>query len=270
MLKLMKYEWIREKKLLLLGFATLGLLEVLMIFCLYQQGNYLNLFYFIMVFLFPVAFVFILIDGIQMISKDLNRKEGYMLFLTPSSGYQIVVSKLLVNFINLVLSQVIILTIYAVNYELARGIFLSGLPPIYDVLVEILDSIISVIIPYPWVALLGVLYILFIWFEFSTTVYLSIILTKTILSQVKFKGLFSFIFFILLNIGIRIIQTLFMGLFQFQEQVNYELSRFQTMDQIAYSDGLLKLGLSQILLAAVIVIGFGYLSGRLIHKHIDL
>lgn len=270
MLKLMKYEWIREKKLLLLGLATLGLLEILMIFCLYQQGGYLSLFTFIMIFLFPVSFVFILVDGIRMLSKDLNQKEGYMLFLTPSSGYQIVLSKLFVNFINLVLSQVLIMIIYVVNYGLAKEIFLSGLPAVYDILIEMLRGIIMVIIPYPWVLILGVLYILFSWFQFSTTIYLAIVLTKTILSQVRFKGFFSFVFFIVLNIAINIARSLILSLFAFQQQVTDELSRLESMNQDIYVDGILKLGISNLLLSMIIVFGFAYLSGRLIHKHIDL
>ncbi len=270
MFKLMKYEWIREKKLLLLGLATLGLLELLMIFCLYKQGGYLTLFTVIMLFLFPISFIFILVDGIRMLSKDLNQKEGYMLFLTPSSGYQIILSKLVVNFINLILSQLVIIVIYVVNYGLAKDVFLSGLPEIYDLLIDILTSLITVIIPYPWVLILGVLYVLFIWFQFSTTVYLSIVLTKTILSQVRFKGFFSFIFFIILNIATNIARSLILGLFTFQQQVNNELSRIESMNQDIYVDGLLKLGISNLLLSAIIVFGFAYLSGRLIHKHIDL
>ena len=42
-----------------------------------------------------VLYVFYLADIIKMYSDDLNKKTGYMLFMTPNSGYKIISSKLL-------------------------------------------------------------------------------------------------------------------------------------------------------------------------------
>jgi hypothetical protein len=61
-----------------------------------QEALLMGLFLFA---LFQIFFAMLFIDMLAAYSRDLNHKEGYMVFLTPHSGWQIIGAKLLTGFI---------------------------------------------------------------------------------------------------------------------------------------------------------------------------
>ena len=89
MLKLIKFEFIRKYKLLSMTLISAIALNILAI----SRGPGGSTMF---ILLFPLVLsVLYLIDIIKMYSEDLNKKTGYMLFMTPNSGYKIISSKLL-------------------------------------------------------------------------------------------------------------------------------------------------------------------------------
>lgn len=270
MLNLMKYEWIRGKKLLGIGIAVLLILEIIMVITLQLGDNYLILFTILTIFLYPTSYVFILIDGVRMISKDLNETQGYMLFLTPNSGFRIVNAKLMVSLINFLVSQIIVICIYVLNYQLALKLYLDQGSEFLMSLKEMVTQLLDILIPSPWLLLLGILVLVLNWFSFITTVYLAIILRKSLFSNVKFKGLLSFAIFVGLNIAISWVSNAVMVAFSFTSKLGDQIANIESLNQDAYMTVIFQyVGVAYVLSAVFIVI-FTYLSGLLVHKRIDL
>ncbi|MBN2221686.1 MAG: hypothetical protein JW708_05705 [Vallitaleaceae bacterium] len=270
MLNLMKYEWIRGKKLLGIGIAVLLILEIIMVITLRLGDNYLILFGILSFFLYPASYVFILIDGARMISKDLNETQGYMLFLTPNSGYRIVNSKLLVNLINFLVCQFIVIAIYVLNYHLALKLYLDNGPEFIMMLKEMVNELLAILLPSPWLLLLGILALVLNWFSFITTVYLAIILRKSLFSNVRFKGFLSFAIFVGLNIAVSWVSNAVIVAFSFTAKLGDQLSNMNNLNQDAYLSIIFQYVGVAYVISIVFIVLFTYLSGLLVHKRIDL
>ena len=89
MLNLIKYEFIRKYRLVSMILITMLALNLFLL----TRGVGGSMLFLV---LSPIVlYVFYLADIIKMYSDDLNKKTGYMLFMTPNSGYKIISSKLL-------------------------------------------------------------------------------------------------------------------------------------------------------------------------------
>lgn len=193
MLNIIKYEFLRKYKLLLMIIVSAIIINIIAIVNAEAEGSAMFL------GLFPFAMILLYIaDVIKMYSEDLNKKSGYMLFMTPNSGYKIIVSKvitavlegfsiLLLYFIFIVINgyYIIVVTKADINYNEvlnAINMFLNGsfgfnLGHIFVLLIAFIIFIIS----------------------FIMTAYMSITIRKSIFSETKFGGFLSFIIFIALN-----------------------------------------------------------------------
>ena len=195
MLKIIKYDFIKKYRLISIVLIISAMLNLFAIIKLKIEGSALFL------GLFPMAMILLyIIDIIKMYSDDLNKKSGYMLFMTSNSGYKIIVSKvitailesfaiLLIYFIFIVINALYISSIQGFDFsininEIVSGInmFLSGnlgfnLGHLFIILFTILVFAIS----------------------FIMSAYTAITVRKSIFSESKFGGLFSFIIFIALN-----------------------------------------------------------------------
>lgn len=89
MISLIKYEFIRKYKLVSMILITILALNLLLL----TKGAGGSMLF--LVVSLSALFVFYLVDIIKMYSDDLNKKTGYMLFMTPNSGYKIIWAKLL-------------------------------------------------------------------------------------------------------------------------------------------------------------------------------
>ena len=198
--KLMKYEIVRKKNILLSSLAIFVLTELLLLFCLFKGGNWLVLFAVVAVFLFEGVYLFVLYDNIKLLSDDLNSRSGYMLFLTPNHGYNIVGSKMIVGFIELIISTILIILVIWFNYTYANYLFQNEVATlIYNGFDSIKDSLSSMGFGF-WYYVSIILGFVLQWFFFITTVYLALILRKTLFSTVRFKGFLSLAMFVVLNI----------------------------------------------------------------------
>lgn len=195
MLKLIKYELVKKYKLAL---AALIISVSLNIFLITKgaAGSFMFLSFFPMV----MAIIYIG-DIIKMYSDDLNKKSGYMLFMTPNSGYEIIVSKL----ITAVIEGLTILLIYFI-YILINGayiIYVSGADINFNEILNAVNSLVSgnfgFNLGHIFMFLLTALLFLI---SFITTAYTAMTIRKSIFSEIKFGGVLSFLIFILLNFAI--------------------------------------------------------------------
>ncbi len=202
MLKLIKYEFIKKYKLAIITLIISVLLN-LMLITKGLAGSSMFL------ALFPIVIAVVYIgDIIKMYSDDLNKKSGYMLFMTSNSGYEIVVSKL----ITAVIEGLAILLLYFI-FVLINGTYIMYISGAHINLNEIFASVNNLLsgsfgfnLGHMFMFLLTALLFLI---SFITTVYTAMTIRKSIFSEIKFGGALSFIIFILLNWALGKISTEF-------------------------------------------------------------
>ncbi|MDR0433428.1 MAG: hypothetical protein LBH21_00020 [Gracilibacteraceae bacterium] len=100
MVKLIKYEFMLRGKRILVFFAAVLFLIIALNLYLRFGTNYiettrLGISLTLLIILFVTSFGLLFIDILTAYSRELNHKEGYMLFLTPRNGWQIIGGKLL-------------------------------------------------------------------------------------------------------------------------------------------------------------------------------
>lgn len=202
MLKLIKYEFIRKYKFITMILVTAIALNLLMM-TRGPQGTALFL------LLSPIVlYAIYLIDVIKMYSDDLNKKTAYMIFMTPNSGYKIILSKLLTA----ILEGFGLLVIYLI-FILVNGVFIvlsTGSEVSYNQLLSVVNNLLSGSFGFNLLHILIFLLAALIFIlAFITTVYTAITIRKSIFSEVKLGGLFSFIIFLCINWVISSISSYF-------------------------------------------------------------
>lgn len=198
MLKLMKYEFRKT------AFSKLILLSITFLFeIVYLLGIFLKKDSFIstgITFLTLCAIMGILYIGLESVTilhRDLNTKQSYMLFLTPKSSYQILGAKILENGISILLTGVFFTALAAIDIAVAY-FWVDELKEIWDLVQNVLYVNLKltvepdVIVFFFFTALSG-------WITYIVNADLAVILSASVLAGKKASGLVSFVIFILLS-----------------------------------------------------------------------
>lgn len=195
MLKIIKYDLMKKYKLISIVLVITALMNLLSIVKLGMEGSALFL------GLFPMAMILLyVIDIIKMYSDDLNKKSGYMLFMTPNSGYKIIVSKV----ITAILESFAILLIYFI-FIVINALYISAVQGFnlninINELVEAINMFLSGSLGFNLGHLFLILFTILIFaIGFILSAYTAITVRKSIFSESKFGGFFSFIIFVALN-----------------------------------------------------------------------
>ncbi|QUH28872.1 hypothetical protein [Vallitalea guaymasensis] len=209
MLRLMKYEALKKAKLIVIALVMFGLIELAILFTIYKGGIAL-VFTVILIFLLGFGgLIFLLIDSINMYSSDLYKKPGYMLFLTPTNSYQIIGSKLLISMLEATIGLAMYIGFMALNYNIVYNKYLNDPGSNARMIMDFFESFSA--LPSPGEIVLGIVSFVIGWFAFILTIYLAITIRKTLLSNVKLGGFFSFIFFLILQTIITYVQYKIVG-----------------------------------------------------------
>ena len=198
MLKLMKYEFRKT------AFSKLILLSITFLFeIVYLLGIFLKKDSFIstgITFLTLCAIMGILYIGLESVTilhRDLNTKQSNMLFLTPKSSYQILGAKILENGISILLTGVFFTALAAIDIAVAY-FWVDELKEIWDLVQNVLYVNMKlsvepdVIVFFFFTALSG-------WITYIVNADLAVILSASVLAGKKASGLVSFVIFILLS-----------------------------------------------------------------------
>lgn len=199
-------------------------------------------------------FILFSVDVIMMYSQDINKKTGYMIFMTPNSGYAIITSKVitaLLEGVGMLLFFILAVTI--------NGFVIFGPEVLYEINFWNID------IPYKEIiSILFVFLSAFLLFaiQFLLTIYSAITIRKSVLSNVKFKGLISFGIFLLINYVVDKIYD-----------IPYEianLSNYEHINAIPPAAEVLKALTPFMVTSIVIGIALTAVSGYLLEKKINL
>lgn len=146
MLKLMKYELRKTafSKLVLLVITAVAEIAFL-IGVFWKKDNILamGIIFLVMCTIFGV--IYIGIESVNVLHRDLNTKQSYMLFLTPKSSYQILGAKILENGISIIMAGAFFAALAALDVTVAT-LYIGGLKEMINLVSSFMEVNWSVIL----------------------------------------------------------------------------------------------------------------------------
>jgi hypothetical protein len=138
----------------------------------------------------------------------MNTRQGYMLYMTPKSSYQILGAKLLENGLSLVLAGGFFFLLGFLDVTLLFS-KLGSLEDLWKMFQDFMRMINTEIQLKTWSVLCLVTEMLASWLATVSIAYLADIVASALLNGKKFNGLVAFLFFILLTMALNWLQHLF-------------------------------------------------------------
>lgn len=199
MLKLMKYEFRKQAFSKAVILSLVGLLELVFFFGVATSrentiGTALGL---LILFTFG-AFFFIAFESIITFSNDLKQKCSYMLFLTPNTSYGIVGAKVLAAGLQVILAAIVFFLIFAIDGAVLVAKY-DAVAQVKALFEELMQRLFNMNIQFANVVSVAAVMISS-WICTITLAFFSITLSTTFLANKKYKGILSFVIFILLYI----------------------------------------------------------------------
>lgn len=250
MLKLIKFEFLRKRMTFAIAGGLVLLGQIYALFQYYRLEDDIKQYLgseifgiFIGLVLFGFAILYF-IDIIFLFREDLFKQEGYMLFMTPISGYGILGAKLIFALIEGLSIALVYALLFLLNFNLMHvGTFGFSFAGFDGVIV--FTSVKALV--------LGVLSLI----EFALTVYLSFALFKSLFNNTRMKGLITFGLFVGINIVKSRIVTAIGQLFGSGFETVHISANNLPLDAVNVA---LNYGIVATLISAVVIfLGTGYL-----------
>ena len=206
MLRLLKYELRKTLAAKLILLAITAVAEAVFLYGLWgKQETPLTIG---AVLLFMIATTSITLMGILSLvtlHKDMNTKQGYMLFMTPNSCYKILGAKVIECGISVMLAGAFYLGLGALDFSL----LLEG-NEVFHEFWNIFDKVLTAFnLEFSFASIAAlVFYVLCSWLCAVTTAYLADVISSSLLNGQKWNLLITFLIFLALNYGIRKIAAL--------------------------------------------------------------
>lgn len=108
MMKLLKYELLRRKSILIGAAITMLFVEGLALYGIYRGGGWNTLSIIMTVLLVVGGLLLPILDTVTKLYSDYKQKQGYMLFLTPQSGTRILWAKAIFGAIETIVAVALI------------------------------------------------------------------------------------------------------------------------------------------------------------------
>ena len=195
MLKLMKYELRKTafSKLVLLVITAVAEIAFL-IGVFWKKDNILamGIIFLVMCTIFGV--IYIGIESVNVLHRDLNTKQSYMLFLTPKSSYQILGAKILENGISIIMAGAFFAALAAIDVTVAT-LYIGGLKEMINLVSSFMEVNWSVTFT-PAEAAFYFFGLLASWIVFIVNADLSVILSASVLAG---SGIAGFLIFLVIS-----------------------------------------------------------------------
>lgn len=202
MLKLLKYEFRKNRTILLILFAITLLAQGALVFGIATDRN--TLLEISIGILFVLAFAGVICMGIHSITTlhhDMNTRQSYMLFMTPHSAYAILGAKVLECCLSLVFAGAFYFALGFLDVNLVMNHF-GQLQELWDMIQSMVRLIGQEISFQPLEIAMFCFELIGSWFSVIVTAFLADIIASALLNGKKLGGLVSFLLFIGLTIGI--------------------------------------------------------------------
>ena len=198
MLKLMKYEFRKTAFSKLVLLVITAVMEIAFLLGIFLKKD--NLLAMGIVFLFMCAIfgiIYIGIESVNVLYRDLNTKQSYMLFLTPKSSYQILGAKILENGLSIVMAGAFFTVLAVLNVTVAT-IYIGGLKELIDQVSSFVKINWSMSFT-PAEAAFYFFGLLASWIVYIVNADLSVILSASVLAGKKGSGVVGFILFMIMS-----------------------------------------------------------------------
>ena len=211
MSKLLKYELRKTWALKLIILGVTAAAELAFLITLFLDTENHEVLGVTCVLLFFIALGGTILIGVQSVltlHRDMNTKQGYMLYMTPQNSFRILGAKLLENGLSLVLAGAFffLLGLLDVTLLFSRMGSLEELWKFFQDFVRMLNDEIQL---NAQSILCLVTELLASWLATVSIAYLADIISSALLNGRKMNGLLSFLFFILLTVLLSWIQNKF-------------------------------------------------------------
>lgn len=199
--KLLKYEMRKTMalKLILLGITAVA--EVAFLITLYLNEKAADTLALTSVLLFFIALAGTVLIGVQSVltlHRDMNTKQGYMLYMTPRNSFQILGAKMLENGLSLLLAGGFFFLLGLLDVTLLFS-KLGSLEDLWKMFQDFMRMINTEIQLNSWSVLCLVTEMLASWLATVSIAYLADIVASALLNGKKMSGFAAFLFFIALT-----------------------------------------------------------------------
>ncbi len=200
MLKLFKYEWKKQMgSKLIIGLILLALCAFYVLGTLLKRDGWPEIAMVLLVLVGMFAAIYVGIESLLVLDKDVRTKESYMLFMVPKSAYQILAAKILAAIFQILLTMVM----FGVAFMVCFTAYIAANESLADMLNylrEIIEQMFEVEIE--WDKVLLVLISMFVsWISMIASGFAAIISVRTVLSRTKLAGVLAVIVYLLINWG---------------------------------------------------------------------
>lgn len=199
MLKLMKYELRKTMFSKIVMLVATMITELLFLGGVFlKHENALGIGTVGLILCASVGIMYIGIESMIVLHRDLNTKQSYMLFLTPNSSYEILGAKVVENGISILIAGAFYAALAALDVSIAV-LYIGGLKEFMNILSHFSIDIQVIGSEVAEAVLSGFLLALASWLMFVMTGYLAIILSATVLAGKKLSGFTSFVLYFIIG-----------------------------------------------------------------------
>lgn len=200
MLKLFKYEW--KKQLgskLIIACILLALCAFYVLGTVLHKEGWPELVMVFLVLAGMFAAIYVGVESLLVLNRDIRTKESYMLFMVPKSAYQILAAKILAAICQIFLTLVMFGAAFMICFT-AYMAANESLADMLNIMRQYAEEMFEVEIEWN-VVLRGILTMFVAWISMIASGFLAIISVRTVLSRTKLAGLLAFVVYVLLNWG---------------------------------------------------------------------
>lgn len=198
MLKLMKYEFKKQATSKWIIFGVGLFLEVIFLLgVVLSKENMMGAGLAFLMILASIAVFFVSVESIITFSNDLNKKQSYMLYMTPHSSFIHSWCKTSHRLCHGICHRVCIFRVLLGDGAIVVAKF-DGVARLKEMITEIMESMLGIHVDVSSISL-AIVAVLFSCIGMLTCAYLAITLCTTFLANKRGKGFISFIIFIVIN-----------------------------------------------------------------------
>ncbi len=268
MLNLIKYEVQRRKNAVFVVVLIITVVQSLIVLGFYKGNSWTALSVILLILLTAGVYLFVLFDGIRTYYRDLNSRQGYMLFLTPNSAYKIIGAKMIVSLAELLFFVLIATGLLVIDYLVLKSVYSEFFSMITQYLKDYIPSAGHVFV----LSFSTVLQ----WLNIITTAVLAITLTVTLLSGSKYSWLVSIVFYLALNTGMQFASMGIVSLFGLMDDFK-SLSMYEPA--VVFLKNNMSININTIIMKYTLIMGAMYtvyisisyfVSSMLLERRVDL
>ena len=205
--KTIKYELRRNLSSYIVLLVIFGLIEAGFIIGIFSDNSKLTAITFVLLMFASFAMYFyVLFSSVSAYKRDIETKQGFMVFMTPVSTFSIIGAKLIVTLITGFGCVLLIGLCFALDWHLLLD-KVAGLENFVDIMNDFMKAMNIPTDKILLAAVAAIFVFLLSFYLLVTLAYLAVSLSNTLLSNKKGKGLIGFVFFIVLYILVTVISN---------------------------------------------------------------